>query len=421
MRIGLVNPPLHYYMRMRYSYVATVGLPILAALLEQAGHEVEVVDAEALCWVPDRVAAYGATYGWEAAGVSALTMSRRGAAETVAALRQRIPGLYIVAGGVHPTIYPDEALGWGADCVMTGEADGNVAEVFGQQPRGVVAGVPPVDLDVLPEPAWHLLALKTVNRYPGMTPPYPPPDACMLASRGCPHRCVFCGDTIFGGRLWRPRSPERIADEIEHLRQRWGINSIFIYDDEMIGMSDRQSVWMRDVCRAIIGRGLHHGIHLRTQGRCSVKHVDLETLTLMRQAGFRMVMWGVESFSQTVLDAVRKGTSPEMILHTLRTARQAGLDNFVFLMVGNLEETPAEAEKTVAGLRQCLDEGLVQFRQVTITSPQPATELWRRAEAEGWLVEQPAVGAAMHEVYGATPWMTVQQQQHYQQVLEAMR
>ena len=72
-------------------------------------------------------------------------------------------------------------------------------------------------------------------------------------------------------------------------------------------------------------------------------------------------------------------------------------------------------------LQQPVERGLVQFRQVTITSPQPATELWRRAEAEGWLVEQPAVGAAMHEVYGATPWMTVQQQQHYQQVLEAMR
>ncbi len=422
MNICLINPPLWYYMGVQYTYNPTVGLPILGAILERAGHMVEIVDAEALRWTPQQVGAYVGLEGFDAVGITSLTLSRKGAAETLAAIRQTVPGIYIVAGGVHPTLYSQEALGWGADCVVTDEAEGNVRQVFESRQKGIVQGQAPDDLDSLPEPAWHLLMLKPINQYPGNSPKLGHPEGIMLWGRGCPSRCRFCGNTIFGGRPWRPRSPVQIVDELQHLRERWGINSVFVYDDELIGMNSHQQAWLQEISGLIRARGLHQGLTIKCQGRCSDRFCDIDTLRALRDMAEQVcVMWGIESWSERVLRAIRKGTTPDMIWHTLFTAKRAGLLNWLFLMVGNLEETADDAELTAAGLQQALRLGLVDYRQVTICSPQPGTEMWEIAERDGWLVEQPLAGAAMHETYAATPWMTAEQMRHYQAALEGMR
>ncbi len=424
MRILLVNPPVWHYMGLRYTYNPTVGLAILGAVLEQAGCDVEIVDAEALGWTPEAVALYAKAYGFEDIGITTLTLNRKGAAETVAAIRRHMPDAYIVAGGVHATLLPEEVLAWGCNAVVRGEAEGCIYAVFVERDRGIVEmhDGHTADLDILPEPAWHLMSLKPIHQYPGNSPKLGHPEGIMMMARGCPSRCSFCGNTIFGGRPWRPRSPVLIVDELQHLRERWGINSVFVYDDEAVGMNTRQMQWIKDVAAEVRRRGLNRGLTIKCQGRCSNRFIDAETMAALRSMAEAVcVMWGVESFSDDVLRAVRKGATVEMIWHTLRTAKAAGILNWLFLMVGNLEETPADAELTVAGLRQAIDEGLVDFRQVTIASPQPGTEMWVRAEREGWLVEQPLTGAAMHETYADTPWMSADQLRHYQQVLERMR
>jgi radical SAM superfamily enzyme YgiQ (UPF0313 family) len=129
----------------------------------------------------------------------------------------------------------------------------------------------------------------------------------------------------------------------------------------------------------------------------------------MKRAGCEVIMWGVESFSQHVLDSVRKGIKVEDIWHTLRTAKAAGIKNWVFTMVGNYREGPEDIAITEAAMAEAYAEGLVDYRQTTVVTPMPGTELWDMAQEEGWLVAPPEGGAHMNQVYADTPWLTGQQ------------
>jgi radical SAM superfamily enzyme YgiQ (UPF0313 family) len=132
------------------------------------------------------------------------------------------------------------------------------------------------------------------------------------------------------------------------------------------------------------------------------------------RAGCRVVMWGVESFSQAVLDANQKGTSTEDIWHSLRTARAAGIQNWVFSMVGMYGETDADAALTAEGLKKGYEEGLIDYRQTTVTTVMPGTELHRKAVAEGWYVPAPECGPQMQSAYTSTPWLSAERIAYWQ-------
>jgi radical SAM superfamily enzyme YgiQ (UPF0313 family) len=61
------------------------------------------------------------------------------------------------------------------------------------------------------------------------------PILTMMSSRGCPFDCIFCSTKVVWGRNWRPRSPENVVAEIEHLIEHYGIKEVAMYDDQFIG------------------------------------------------------------------------------------------------------------------------------------------------------------------------------------------
>jgi len=115
---------------------------------------------------------------------------------------------------------------------------------------------------------------------------------------------------------------------------------------------------------------------------------------------------------------MKKATTEADIWHTLRAAKAAGIKNWVFLMVGNAEEGPAELAYTAKQLAEAVKEGLVQYRQVTVCTPVPGTPLYDRAEREGWLAPPPETGPQMAQVYNATPWLKEREIRHWKAQLE---
>ena len=415
MRIQLFNAPTYHYAETHYRLNPGLGLPIIAAMLDQKGHQVEVWDLEALRISPASLRQGFAAQRdrWpDAVGIHCNSYNARGAREVVETLRQVSFEGYIVVGGPHVTIAgnADQGLTWGADCVVVGECEGNVERVFAQRQQGVVQGVP-LSIDEIPSPLWKKHLPRPVT-YLGNQPKIGHPEGISMWSRGCPHGCVMCANPVFGGRKTRHRPAENIREDMQALRAL-GARSAFVYDDQLVTGNGRQGDWLRGVCEQLAPLRMTW----KCQGRCSEK-MELETLKAMRAAGCRAIMWGIESFSDGVLENLRKDTTEADIWHSLRLAKQAGIGNWAFLMVGNYGETAADLEYTEKQLARAQREGLVQWRQVTVCTPYPGSKLWSMAEAEGWLVEPPEVGPQMGHVYAPTPWLTKKQIAFWKRRLE---
>jgi len=400
MTIQFFNPPVAYYQGVGYKLNPPLSLPLLTATCRNAGYDAEATDLEALGYNIERF-----TQVWRAArdawpdvvGITCLSAQARGAKELVEAIRSCGYSGKIVVGGVHATIEPEDVLAWsGVDLVVTGECEGNVVDLM-RNASGIVRGVPP-DIHDVSIPAWKYMR-PVPSDYLGNSPHLDMPEGITMWTRGCPYECVFCGNAIFSPTRKRWRRPDLIREELLTLRP-YGIRSLFVYDDELVGVKAPEG-WYSALADHIGDLGYT----FKTQGRCSSNWVTSDVLSAMYRAGCRIIMWGVESFSRKVLASLGKGTTVEDNWHTLRLAREHGIKNFVFTMIGNAEEGHDELQDTATALGDAYREGLIQYRQTTVVTAVPHTKLWERQKHEGWYHAPPERGPQMAQVYHDTPWL----------------
>ena len=121
--------------------------------------------------------------------------------------------------------------------------------------------------------------------------------ATMISSRGCPFRCSFCDKSV-GGSKWRARPATDVVDEMAELKDQLGVGFINFYDDNFTISRKR----VMAICDEILKRNLD--IEWKCEGR--VDSVDPEMLSRMRQAGCRVVAYGVESANPETLALLRK-------------------------------------------------------------------------------------------------------------------
>ena len=416
MKISLFNPPVHYYDGMHYLMNPAMGLPILAGVLERAGHEAHVWDLEALLISPTKLAEQfdAQRDRWpDVVGFTVTTHNQRGVRECIEALRGVGYKGYVMLGGPHITLLASQNIdtqsAWGANVWVYGECEGNIVSIVETQPSGLVQGE---RADPIPGPAWHLHT-PVLTAYQGNMPKVGHPEGIAMWSRGCPHNCIFCGNPVFSHQRIRMRDPQAIYDDMAALKEM-GVKAVFVYDDELVGMGGAQNEWLLEVCEKIEPLGLLW----KCQGRCSEKAIRPDVLQAMYKAGCRAIMWGVESFSEHVLKAIKKGTNMADIWHTLRAAHDAGIGNWLFLMVGNYQESKLDLAHTEAQIRKACAEDLVQWRQVTICTPVPGTEMYDLAMAEGWGVEPPESGPQMAQAYNDTPWLSKRELKYWKTRLE---
>ena len=186
--------------------------------------------------------------------------------------------------------------------------------------------------------------------------------------------------------------------------KRRGCQNIYVYDDELFG-TKIPAGWMSEVADLLEPLRLNWV----TQGRCSEKYVTPELMQDARRAGCKVVFWGVESFSPKVLQAIKKHLTPDDIWHTLRVAKEAGIKNAVFTMIGNYQETVEDLAHTAEQLEKAYNEGLIDYRQTTVATVMSGTELERIQKAEGWYAEPPHSGRDLLDAHTGTPWLTPQQ------------
>ncbi len=210
---------------------------------------------------------------------------------------------------------------------------------------------------------WQLYAYNNTNyKYK--------PGSYIMSGRDCWWgRCSFCSWTsLFPGQHFRCFSVKHTIAEIENLVNNFGIKEIF--DDSGTLPVGK---WLHDLCYQIIKRGLNQKV---TFG-CNMRFGALtkKEYNLMKRAGFRFILYGLESANQKTLDFINKNETTADALKTLKMAKKAGLQPHITIMIGYPHETLADAQKTLALGRKIFQQNLADSLQATILIPYPGTPL----------------------------------------------
>jgi radical SAM superfamily enzyme YgiQ (UPF0313 family) len=193
----------------------------------------------------------------------------------------------------------------------------------------------------------------------------------LIATRGCPHDCLFCSEVmrVSIGRKLRSRSAANIADEMEHL-ERQGVNICSFQDDSF--SANRGLV--RALCEELIARNSK----MVWMARVRVDEVNYELLALMKKAGCVMLGLGVESGSQRIIDGMRKQRTSKPWLDLCRQAfrwtHQLGIGTNAYYIIGSPDETRAEIEQTIKLALELNSDSI----QVHFYTPYPGSVAWEK-------------------------------------------
>ncbi|MFH1018357.1 MAG: radical SAM protein [Pseudomonadota bacterium] len=387
MRILLINPPASVY---NSPPVVPLGLAYIGAVLKNDGHAVEVVD---LSLHPNSK--------WEASleradliGVTANTLTYRGAAEVLRLAKRIKPDVVTVIGGPHVTCMPEQTLRHIAcDYGVLGEGEetvrdlcrvlengGEISGVRGIVWRDRVSGAvgkteerPLIkNLDGIPFPALDLFPpLASYSTY-NLPHNVNTPTGVIMTSRGCPYHCVFCYKATFG-RIWRTRSPENIVDEWERLIRVHKAEQISILDDSF--NTDPKRVIR--ICDLIIERGLV--VPWQTPNGIHAAHVTEEMLTRMKEAGCVRVSFGVESGNPHILSTIGKQVTLEGISRAFQLCRKVGIETCAFFIMGLPGENETTMQDTIRFARKLDPDAIAVY----IANPLPGTKFREIVEREG--------------------------------------
>lgn len=368
-----------------HSLLPPLGVIQLASWLRRAGHEVRVVDTQVFVGGVDELVADILQDSPGAVGISSLTPNFHLARDLAQRLKRARPGLPTLIGGVHFTLssnsefYPEFEYG------VRGEGELAVTELLKRLESGAdVSDIPgltyrkdgkPVsnpqefglrELDEIPYPNWAFLPMQ----YYRMTLPdgRTAQSASIATARGCPYVCAFCAEPKLFGKRYKVHSAKRMADELEHVRDSYGIRHFFFFDSTLT----LRAKLLAEMCEEIIRRGM--GITF--EGYTRVDRVDEDLFVLMKKAGLVRISLGIESADQEVLRLIRKKIDLDNVRRAFAIMRKLDIEAQSFAMIGNPGDTPETIRETVRFIRSVDD---IAFSNLSIAVPYPGTELYEMA------------------------------------------
>lgn len=395
MRVSLINPafstiygPYQYAARVGATPQMPLGLCYIAGAARRAGHEVQLIDAEAERYPrEDDLIDEIARFRPDAVGFTATTPLIPEVADLTKKVKKRVPGALTVVGGVHVSsvlegIYTDRYAPE-ADACVYGEGENTFVDLLAAHEKGEpFDGVPgllfrrdgkvvktrsadPPVLDDLAFPARDLLK---VDRYQWSIPGKGIQAVTSLVTmRGCPFHCAFCEVSKIFPMKVRYRSPDRVMDEIELIQRQFGIRHLMVQDDTLT-LSRKHSL-------ALAKKIEERGLDLTFEGYTRADLVDEELLVTLKEAGLVRLSFGVESGSDEILKAIRKGTTTEMYRKAYRLCKKIGIETRCSFMIGHPHETRETVKKTIAYVNSLE----VYQAYVNVATPYPGTELFEMA------------------------------------------
>ncbi len=401
LKVAIVYPPLEsakgvalltqnrqFQWFSRPTYIFPVVPATAATMLHEAGHDVLFLDGIAREMTVDQFERELIAFEPDLVVMETKTPVVKRHWKWVSRMREILPFFpRTVLVGDHVTALPEETMeNSPVDFILTGgDWDFLLKNIVDSafDPKGFESGIwyraggkventgpfkldhdlnsaPWIDRDLV---NWKLYAHKNGNfkRTPG---------TYIMSGRDCWHaKCTFCSWTTLYPK-YRTRDAFDVVNEIDMLVSRYGVREI---------MDDSGTLpvgkWLHDFCGEMIRRGLNKRVRIDCNMRFG--RLGLEEYKLMRRAGFRLVLFGVESANQETLDRFSKALKVEDVEEGARLATKASLAVHLTFMFGHRWEGAEEIAKTVQFARRLLAKGYAATLQCTLTIPYPGTPLFR--------------------------------------------
>jgi anaerobic magnesium-protoporphyrin IX monomethyl ester cyclase len=384
-KVALVTAP-HLEGAYHHPLFPPIGLSYLAAVLDQNGYELKVIDCPACDYTHDKLKADLASFQPDIVGIASMTATIPSALQAARTAKEACPNSKVIMGGPHATFADQMILTEepAVDIVVRGEGELTLLELaqnaaepqtlpgtlgITYRSNGQIVKTPPrpfiEDLDALPRPAYKFLPMKRYRIYGKVHMP-------IMSSRGCPFQCSFCVASQMFGAKFRGRSPKNVVDELEWLKNEYGAEGISFHDDTLT--LDKKRIV--DICDELIARKINLPWGCQTRADT----VSPEILAKMHKAGCNEVSFGVESGCQRILDAVHKKFELTQAEKAIKWAKKEGLFVAVSTIIGYPGETKESMQQTSELMRRIEPDDA----WLCIATPYPGTELRALVEKNGW-------------------------------------
>lgn len=364
------------------SLTPSPGPVIVASLLAEAGHQVEVLSEYVSPFDLDRINQA------DLIGISITTYNAKRGFEIARCAQKPV-----VFGGFHASLMPEECVNYG-DYVIRGDGypivelvrflshkrDDDIQQipnlVFKQHGRIVYNRTESKAVSIVPDYGlvrdYYKFNLKRLVRIPLL----------VNASRGCPQDCTFCSIKAVYPDFKKKDVGTVLADiqsQINHQHPLAAVlpKIIWITDDNFA--SDRR--WAKDLLTELAR--LNHNYCFTVQARVDVAEDD-DLLKLMKKARVNRVYLGIESIDQASLDSFNKKSSLPDIESALKKFRSHGIDVHGLFVFGDDQFQKGDGRRVAEFVkRQGLSGALIQP-----LTPYPGTRLYRKLEMQNRILHR---------------------------------
>lgn len=313
-------------------------------------------------------------------------------------IKNRYKDIFLVVGGPHISLNPDNVLSDSFDALCIGEGENPILELVQQLENNITpSNIQNLwikkgseieknpqrpflqNLDSLPFPDKDMWS-EWIDEHPGSIEP-------ILLGRGCPFQCTYCSNhalkKIASGSYVRLRSTDNIIEEIKEIITTHPTKGEFYLEVETLGINKK---WDLGLCSKLeqlnknLSRPLNFGVNLRV-----TPNAELNSLfASFKRSNLKFVNIGLESGSERVRrEILRRNYSNEDIINAVTLARKYGLKVNFFNLIGIPGETLTDFRKTISINRICQPD----TQMLSIFYPYPGTDLYSLCKEKGFLRE----------------------------------
>lgn len=402
MEILFINPPTSQ--KERYGKLKDIGtlqpslgIGYMAAVTEERGHGVKVIDSEAMKYDYRDIRRLIEEFKPDVIGMQTYCTNLSRCYKVAEIAKELDKDIKIVFGGAQSTLFPEEVIkDKNVDFIVHGEGERtfidlldalikkdsfknikglvwkNKGKIIKNEPQDLIK-----DINKLPFPARHLFPMEKYHSSANLRGKK---TLNIMTSRGCPFRCTYCSGHRTFGKTHRFNSTEKVIEEINSLIDDYNGDSIQFYDETFTANRKR----VIELCDALIENNKKRKKKIEWSCFTRVNLVDEKLLKKMKEAGCYLIFYGFESGVQRLLDLIKKDITLEQQKKAVELTHKVGIGVWGSFMLALPTETIEESWKTI-NWAITLDIDYVQF---PITTPFPGTELYQICKKNGKILTE---------------------------------
>ncbi|GAX62294.1 Fe-S oxidoreductase [Candidatus Scalindua japonica] len=395
-KIVLVNPPMNIEeVYGKFSELGgaspPTGLCYLAGYLRDFGYDVSIIDGEALRLSCHDTVSKILTEQPDFVGLSCKTLWVTNAGKIAKLIKEKNRDIIVSAGGHHVTSLPKQSLQEfsGFDSIIIGEGEITLLEYIntinensdyssvqslayrdGADIKVNSRREETIDINKLHKPAFDLLPDLATHYNPSIINVKSLPAFPLITSRGCPFQCAFCDRNVFGNTTRIP-SAEYTFSIVEELYYKYGIHNL-LFDDDNIMINKTIFLKLMNFIK-------ESDMKLSFSCQARVNSIDEDSLKILKESGCWQLMFGIESGSQKMLKAMKKGTKLHQIENAVSMCRKIGIKTLGMFIFGYPGETIETLQETEMFIRKLKLDDLASF----FFTPLPGSDVYDDIEKYG--------------------------------------